>query len=107
MRAELSTLPAQSSMLSPRRWTTNSFTEAVSSCTWMPNCDSQGVAQTLNRSISSGTCWRSSGSSFDRMGTISSSTVSAISRASTSTSTTASTRGTPRAARRSTGGCSA
>ena len=80
---------------------------AVSSATLTPHCCSQGTTLWFSRSARSGICSRSSGSSFDRIGTISSSTSSSARIIATSTSTTATSRGTRRAASHSTAGCSA
>ena len=107
MRAELIARTSQSSKLSLRYFSTKALMLSVSSATWMPNCDSHGVSWVFSRSASSGICSRSSGSSFDRIGTISSSSASKATITTTSTSATATTRGTPFAASRSTVGCSA
>ena len=67
---------------------------AVSSTKSMPNCISQGETTRLIRSTSSGSWSRSSGSSFERIGTTSSTREAATTSAPISTSVTATSRGT-------------
>ena len=107
MRAEFIAVANHSSMFASRYLSTKALMLAVSSATWMPNCASQGATVVFRRSASSGICSRSSGSSFDRIGTISSATASTTTISANSTSATAATRGNQRAASRSTAGCSA